>query len=80
MKNVRDTKQIFGLTIDTSTPEGVDGKAIRYAMTDTGTFAALSPDTLDFSAWEELSDDEKQAVCADVRNGGFAGFFRKDQS
>jgi hypothetical protein len=73
--NTRQSAQVFGLTKSTG---NVEGEAIRYAMTDTGTFAALSPDALEYSAWEELSDDEKQAVCADVRTGGFVGFFRKD--
>ena len=67
-------KQVFGLTIST---DYVTGEARHFAMTDTGTFAALSPDAIDMSAWDALSDDERAALCSDVRNGGFTGFHRK---
>jgi hypothetical protein len=67
--------QVFGLT---KTTGDVQGEAIRYSMTDTGTFAALSPDMLDFSAWDALSDDQQQALRDDVRSGGFKGFCRKE--
>lgn len=68
------TAKVFGLT---KTTGNVEGEAIRYEMTETGTFKAVSTD-LDYSAWEALTDDERTALCSDVRSGGFAGFFRKE--
>jgi hypothetical protein len=75
MNNMQQTRQVFGLT---TTVGYVDGQAIHFAMTDTGTFAALSNDAIDMSAWDALNDDERAALCDDVRNGGFKGFCRKE--
>jgi hypothetical protein len=60
----------FGLTTTTG---NVEGEVRRFGMTETGTFTAL-PNHLDMTAWDAMSDDEKAAICADVRTGGFGGW------
>ena len=67
-----NTDKTFGLTIDTSSPAGVDGRAIRFQMTETGTFQAIDADSLDYSAWEALTPDEMEALKENVR-GGYTG-------
>ena len=64
------TPRTFGLTMTTG---NVEGEVKRFAMTDTGTFASL-PTDLDMTAWDQETDEEKAAIYADVRTGGFAGW------
>lgn len=64
----------FGLT---KTTGPVEGEVQHYAMTDTGTFHAL-PTELDYSAWDNMPDDEKAALIAEIRSTSFEGFYRQD--
>lgn len=70
----------FGLTIDTSTPDGVDGKTLKFEMTETGTFAAINADMLDYSAWDALSDEEKAALCNDARAASGWSYGKQDSA
>lgn len=64
------SKQTFGLTI---TEGPVQGKAIHYAITETGTFEALSTD-LDYSAWEALTEEDIAVITAETRATSFKGW------
>ena len=57
-------KQVFGLTKSTAY---VEGEAIHFSMTETGTFATLPSDKLDYTAWDALTDEEKTALYQDAR-------------
>jgi len=59
------TPRTFGLTTG-----NVEGEVKHYAMTDTGTFASL-PTEIDMTAWDEMTDEEKAAICAETRSTSF---------
>ncbi len=63
------TPKTFGVTHTTGY---VEGEVQHYAMTDEG-FITL-PTELDMTAWDALSEDERAAICADMRTGGFGGW------
>jgi hypothetical protein len=64
----------FSMTITTG---NVQGEALRVQMNADGPFSPAAPDSSDFTAWDALSDDEKQALYDDVRQGGLGWSYGK---